>query len=197
MRFGYGFVQGANDAAKELGIADEVAIEYVYGGLFYGDPDFTAYMDNWYQTMGVEAVFACGGGIYTSAAEAAAKVGGKVIGVDSDQSHIINAYGEGMTITSAMKALGPTVTNILNQIATGNWDSYVGKIDNLGLASGEDPTVNYVQLPMENTQWSDSFTQEDYKELVAKLYSGEITVSNSTTELPALDITFNEYGSIK
>ena len=56
-----------------------------------GDADITAYMDNWYATKGVEVVFACGGGIYTSAAEAAAKVGGKMIGVDSDQSPIIDA----------------------------------------------------------------------------------------------------------
>ena len=86
IRFGYGFVQGVNAAAVEMNIADQVAVEYVYGNQFYGDADITAYMDNWYQNLGVEAVFACGGGIYTSAAEAAAKVGGKVIGVDTDQS---------------------------------------------------------------------------------------------------------------
>ena len=70
-RFGYGYVQGANEAAKELGITDQVQVEYVCGGQFYGDADITAYMDTWYGTKGVEAVFACGGGIYTSAAEAA------------------------------------------------------------------------------------------------------------------------------
>ena len=92
-RFGYGFVQGANDAAVELGIAADVSCEYVYGGKFMGDADITAYMDNWYATKGVEVVFACGGGIYTSAAEAAAKVGGKVIGVDfrHDHRHILDA----------------------------------------------------------------------------------------------------------
>ena len=52
--------------------------------------------------------------IYTSAAEAAAKVGGKVIGVDVDQAGIIDGgYGEGMTVTSAMKGLAPTVEHIL------------------------------------------------------------------------------------
>lgn len=84
MRFGYGYVQGADEAAKELGITNEVSVEYVCGGQFYGDADITAYMDTWYNSNGVEVVFACGGGIYTSAAEAAAKAGGKVIGVDSD-----------------------------------------------------------------------------------------------------------------
>ena len=65
-RFGYGYVQGADAAAKELGITDDVTVEYVCGGQFYGDADITAYMDTWYGSKGVEAVFACGGGIYTS-----------------------------------------------------------------------------------------------------------------------------------
>ena len=47
-RFGYGFVQGADAAAVEMGIADQVVMEYAYGNQFYGDSDITAYMDNWY-----------------------------------------------------------------------------------------------------------------------------------------------------
>ena len=103
MRFGFGYVQGINDAAEELGIVDQVEVEYAYGGQFYGSTEITAAMDTWY-SQGTEIVFACGGGIFTSAAEAAAKVGGKMIGVDSDQSPTIDAYGEGMTVTSAGRA---------------------------------------------------------------------------------------------
>ena len=103
-RYGYGYVQGADAAAKELGITDEVQVEYVCGGQFYGDADITAYMDTWYGSKGVEVVFACGGGIYTSAAEAAVKTGGKVIGVDSDQSATIDDYKEGLTVTSERPA---------------------------------------------------------------------------------------------
>lgn len=193
-RFGYGYIQGADEAAKELGITDEVELEYVCGGQFYGDADITAYMDTWYGSKGVEVVFACGGGIYTSAAEAAAKVDGKVIGVDSDQSGII---GEDITITSAMKGLAPTVKTALDAIKDGNWESdYAGKIDNLGLVS-ENPEDNYVQLPMDTTQWDDNFTVDDYKDLVSKLYNGEITVSNDITALPETEIAVNDYGSIK
>lgn len=197
IRFGYGYVQGANAAAVEMGIQDEVTVEYVYGGQFYGDADITAYMDTWYSTNGVEVVFACGGGIYTSAAEAAAKVDGKVIGVDSDQAPIIDAYGEGMTITSAMKGLAPTVNTLLSEIVLNdNWDAYAGQIQNLGMVS-ENPEENYVQLPLETTQWTDDFTQDDYKALVASLYSGEVTVSNAIDAAPEVEITLNEYGSIK
>ena len=108
VRYGYGFVQGADAAAAELNLTD-VEIKYAYGNQFYGDSDITAYMDTWY-AAGTEVVFACGGGIFTSAGEAAAKVGGKVIGVDVDQAGTIDGlYGEGMTVTSAMKGLAATV----------------------------------------------------------------------------------------
>ena len=197
-RYGYGFVQGADAAANELGNAADVTVEYVYGNQFFGDADITAYMDNWYQTLGVEVVFACGGGIYTSAAEAAAKVGGKVIGVDVDQAAIIDgAYGEGMTVTSAMKGLAPTVQHMLSEIAAGNWSNYGGKIETLGLVSGDDPEANYVQIPMETTQWGDGFSQDDYKALVAGMFDGTITVSNDVTAMPATTVTVNSYDNIK
>ena len=193
-RFGYGYVQGVDEAAKELGITSDVELEYVCGGQFYGDADITAYMDTWYGSKGVEVVDAGGAGIYTSAAEAAAKVDGKVIGVDSDQSGII---GEDITVTSAMKGLAPTVKTALDAIKDGNWESdYAGKIDNLGLVS-ENPEDNYVQLPMETTQWDDNFTVDDYKDLVKKLYNGEIEVSSDITAMPETEITVNDYGSIK
>ena len=196
VRYGYGFVQGADAAAAETGAA--VTVEYAYGNQFYGDADITAYMDNWYQTLGVEVVFACGGGIYASAAEAAAKVGGKVIGVDVDQAAIIDGgYGDGMTVTSAMKGLAPTVEHMLTEVAAGNFANYGGKIETLGLVSGDDPAANYVQIPMESTQWSDSFSQDDYKALVKDMFDGKITVSNDISAMPATSIAVNEYGNIK
>lgn len=197
IRYGYGYVQGANAAAIELGVEKDVTIEYVYGGQFYGDADITAYMDTWYSTNGVEIVFACGGGIYTSASEAAAKAGGKVIGVDQDQSAAIDVYGDNMCVTSAMKGLAVTVDMALSAIVKdGNWDELTGTIENLGIVSDE-PEKNYVQLPMETTQWSDNFTVDDYKALVADMNSGKIEVSNVIEEAPEVSVAFNEYGSIK
>ena len=196
-RFGYGFVQGADAAAVELGIADQVVMEYAYGNQFFGDADITAYMDNWYQTLGVEVVFASGGGIYTSAAEAAAKVDGKLIGVDVDQSANIDTYGEGMCVTSAMKGLAETVKHMLGEVMAGNFANYGGQIETLGLVNGDDPTANYVQLPMETTQWGDGFTQDDYKALVKAMYDGEVTVSNDTSAMPETTITVNFAGNIK
>ena len=154
-------------------------------------------MDTWYSSRDVEVVFACGGGIYTSAAEAAAKVGGKVIGVDSDQSSKIDTYGEKMTVTSAMKGLDATVNMILTAIKDGKWSEYAGKIDSLGMVSDE-PSENFVQLPRATTQWADGlFTDADYLQLVKDIHGGKITISNDITAMPSVSITVNDYGRIK
>ena len=202
VRYGYGFVQGVDAAAADLGLTD-VKLNYIYGGQFFGDADITAVMDTWYQG-GTEVVFACGGGIYTSAVDAAKKVGAKVIGVDVDQAGVIAKYAgvDGMTVTSAMKGLYPaTYDTLTDVIVNGNWDKYVGKIATLGLVSGTDPEANYVQIPMgDGTQWSDSFTQDDYKAMVKDMFDGKITVSNDTTKAPtdfATAITVNAQGQIK
>lgn len=197
IRYGYGFVQGAEAAAAELGLTD-VEIKYAYGNQFYGDADITARMDTWYGA-GTEVVFACGGGIFTSAAEAAAKTNGKVIGVDVDQAAIIDGdYGEGMTVTSAMKGLAATVNTLLTEIKDGNWSKYAGTLQNLGMVSGDDPTANYVQLG--TTQYDDNFTEDDYKALVADIYSGKIKIDNSSdVDLSAYEgtVTVSFEGNIK
>ena len=202
IRYGYGFVQGVDAAAADLGLSD-VTVKYVYGGQFFGDADITAVMDTWY-AGGTEVVFACGGGIYTSAVDAAKKANGKVIGVDVDQAGVIANYAgvDGLTVTSAMKGLYPATYDTLNDvIINGNWANYVGQIATLGLVSADDPEANYVQIPMgEGTQWSDSFTQDDYKAMVADMYNGVITVSNDISKAAsdfATVITVDDQGAIK
>ena len=198
IRFGNGYLQGVDAAAKELGIVDQVSVEYVYGNQFYGDADITAVMDTWYGEKGVEIVFACGGGIWSSAAEAAAKVGGKVIGVDVDQAAIIDGtYGEGMTVTSAMKGLYPTTVDTLTDVVlNGNWANYGGKIATLGLVSA-DPEANYVQIPMGSTQFAEGFTADDYKALVAAMFDGTIVVSNAIDALVETEVAVVEHPAIK
>ena len=196
VRHGFGYVQGVDAAAKELGIT--VDLKYAYGNQFVGDADITAAMDTWYQG-GTEIVFACGGGIYTSAAEAAAKVGGKIIGVDVDQAGIIDGdYGEGMTVTSAMKGLAPTVKHLLSEVVAGNFANYGGKIETLGLVSAN-PEENYVQIPTASTQFEDGkFTQADYEALVAAMFAGDVTVSNDITAMPAVtNVTVEDFGNLK
>ena len=181
VRYGYGFVQGVNAAATELNIADQVSVKYVYGNKFAPAPEITAVMDTWYKG-GTEVVFACGGGIYASAAEAAAKVeGAKVIGVDVDQAGIIDGkYGDGMTVLAAISA--------------DKWADFGGKIETLGLVS-ENPDDNYVQLAG-STQFADGFTQDDYKTLVASMFKGDIKVDNSTEKLPEVSVKVEMFDNI-
>lgn len=194
VRYGSGFVQGANAAAVELGNTADVVVNYVYGGKFFSDAGITARMDTWY-AAGTEVVFAAGGSIFESACMAAQKVNGKVIGVDVDQAPIIDGkYGAGMTVTSAMKGLAATVNTMLDVIKNGEWDKYGGQVQNLGIVS-ENPDENYVQLPA-STQFGEGFTEDDYKALVGKMFSGEIKVDNSIEALPAVEITVNDEGSM-
>ena len=193
VRYGYGFVQGVNAAAVELGKTKSVSVKYVYGGQFFGDAVITAYMDDWFAS-GTEVVFACGGGIYTSAVEAAAKVGGKVIGVDVDQAPIIDSYADGLTVTSAMKNLGQSVRYILNELNKGNWSAHGGREETLGIISA-DPSQNYVCLP-DSTQWNAGFTKDDYAALVGRLSRGELTVSANIDGAPPVSISVDYQGTI-
>ena len=168
IRYGYGFIQGADAAAKELDVAIE--INYTYGGQFAGSPEITAKMEGWY-AAGTEVVFACGGGIYTSAVEAANKYEAKVIGVDVDQYYIDECI-----ITSAMKQLQNVTETVLEALNKGEWATYGGKISNFSLAEGE-----YVGLPTAEASWRlNTYTVDEYNALKAQLADGTIVVDNSS-----------------
>ncbi len=176
-RYGYGFVQGVDAAAKELGLSD-VTLNYLYGNAFGPKPEVKAAMDTWC-AGDTEIIFACGGSIYQSAAEAAQSTGKKIIGVDVDQKGIIDgAYGDGMTVTSAMKGLAPTVKTLLTAVAEGKFADYGGKVDTLGLVSAT-PADNYVQLG--TTQYADGFQEADYNALVKAMFDGTVKVSNDVS----------------
>ena len=170
IRYGYGFVLGADAAAAELNIPVEV--NYTYGGQFFGDANITAKMEGWY-AAGTEVVFACGGGIYTSAVEAAKMYDAKVIGVDVDQYYIDECI-----ITSAMKQLQNVTETVLEALNTGAWDTYSGKITNFSLAEGE-----YVGLPTAEGSWRlDTYTVAEYEALKAQLADGTIVVDNNSDD---------------
>ncbi|MBO2526797.1 MAG: BMP family ABC transporter substrate-binding protein [Clostridiales bacterium] len=200
VRYGFGYVQGANAAAVELGIEDEVVVEYAYGNQFFGDPDITAYMDAMYQEKGIEICFACGGSINSSVCEAAQKVeGAKVIGVDVDQALTQDpVYGEGITVTSAMKGLAATVKSALSDLIENDlWADYAGQIASLGIISGDDLDANYVGIAP-STQFEDGkFTEDDYAALVAAMYAGDIVVSDAIDVEPEVAITVNYLGNVK
>lgn len=172
IRYGFGYIQGINAAAEEMGV--DVSVKYFYGGQFYGDESITARMEGWYSD-GTEIVFACGGGIYTSAVEAAGD-SGKVIGVDVDQKPIIGDS----CVTSAMKGLNAAVYDALAAYFDGNWDSLSGKSEQLGLTQGD-----YIGLPTDDASWGfTTFTKEEYETVLAGIKDGSITISNDTEKNP-------------
>ena len=193
IRYGYGFVQGADAAAQELGA--NIDINYFYGGQFYGDANITSRMEGWYSN-GTQVVFACGGGIYTSAVEAALKNNGYVIGVDVDQNYIgANGVADGTYaynpfITSAMKGLSEAVSTSLSDIEAGEWSTIAATNGNFGLEDGD-----YVGLPTAEDSWNfETFTVEEYEELKQKIASGEIVVDNSSDD--ATKPTVSEFTNV-
>ena len=174
-RYGYGFVQGANAAAVELGTPIE--INYTYGGQFFGDANITAKMEGWY-TTGTEIVFACGGSMFQSIVAAASANDGYVIGVDVDQS------GESeYVVTSAMKGLKEATVSALGKFFDGTWADIGGKVETLNLQAGD-----YVGLPTAEASWGfKTFTMDEYNKLIEDIRSGALTVSAEIADHPAVD----------
>ena len=193
IRYGYGFVQGADAAAQELGT--NIDINYFYGGQFYGDANITSRMEGWYSN-GTQVVFACGGGIYTSAVEAALKDNGYVIGVDVDQNYIgVNGVADGSFaynpfITSAMKGLTEAVNTALSDIEAGEWGDIAASNGNFGLEDGD-----YIGLPTAEDSWNfETFTVDEYEAVKEKIKSGEIVVDNNSDD--ATKPTVSEFTTV-
>ncbi len=158
VRFGYGFVQGAEAAAEEMGI-EAIELKYHYTGGFEATPEAQTLAASWY-AGGTEVIFACGGAVGNSVMSAAAAKDGKVIGVDVDQSSESETV-----ITSAMKGLGAAVEEMLTLYYE---DKFPGG-ENLVLDASSDG----VSLPMDTSKF-EVFTQEEYDAVFAKLASGSM-----------------------
>ena len=129
VRYGSGFIQGADAAAQELGI--EIKIRCFYADQYFGSPEITERMLSWYHS-GTEVVFTCGGGLYTSTVEAANAADAHVIGVDVDQS-----YFSDRIITSAVKGLTQATMMLLDAANSDSWDTYGGTFTTLSLSQGD------------------------------------------------------------
>lgn len=160
IRYGYGFVEGAEYAANEMGI-DGIEIMYNYTGAFAATPEAQSMAASWYQN-GTEVIFGCGGAVGNSVMAAAEEKSAKVIGVDVDQS-----YESETVITSAMKQLSISVYDGVKALYDGNFPGgktsiFSAKNDGIG-------------LPMENSKFT-AFTQEDYDAVFSQLKDGKITL---------------------
>jgi len=174
VRFGYGFIQGAEFAAQELALASgSVSVHYTYTGSFQPSPETQTLAASWYNS-GVEVIFACGGKMGSSVVSAAEQTGKKVIGVDKDQSEESDTI-----ITSAMKVLQYSVYSCIADYYAGRWPggrSIVFSADNDG-----------VGLPMETSKFR-IFTEAQYNDVYQKLAGGEISVMKNVENVISPDV---------
>ena len=183
VRYGYGFVQGAEAAAKEMDVA--VDIKYWYCDSFAPSDDIKTKMDSWYAD-GTEVVFSCGGGIYLSALAAADAAGGLVIGVDVDQS-----YESDLIITSAMKGLKASVVLALTKIYENGGvlpEDMAGAVASLGAAE------DAAGLPTDEHAWRfENFTVEEYNAVFEAVKAGEVEISAVIDAAPAVEKVTVDY----
>ena len=180
IRFGYGFVQGADYAAKELGVKN-IKIDYTYIGGYEPTPEVQTKASSWF-IKGVQVIFAPAGGAGNSVMSAAEQNNGYVIGVDVDQS------SESPTvITSAMKMIGESVYNAIDEFYKGNFPG--------GNSVILDAKVHGIGLPMETSKFK-NFTKEDYDNIYKKLVDGSVEILKDTdakdvSQLPLDNVKVN------
>ncbi|MCQ2554854.1 MAG: BMP family ABC transporter substrate-binding protein [Clostridia bacterium] len=169
IRYGYGFAQGANEAAKAKGINVDLNYSWLNGASFSASDDLQSQINGWF-TSGTEVCFMCGGTMFNSGVGAASVTNGKIIGVDVDQS----VGYEDIVITSAMKGLDASVVAALTKYY--NEGTYGGSL----VLGAKDDAVG---LPVNNwllKKWS----VEDYNALFAKVVANEVPISNESVADP-------------
>lgn len=154
MNYGVGYLQGASDAAVELGV--DVEILYHYTGTYSESPEIKTLSDSWY-TSGTEVIFSCGGSICNSVFASAEENDALTVGVDTDQSD------ESETVlTSALKDVyGATYEALEAYLA----DSFEG---------GQTIVKSNCGGCVYDSEKFSNFTEDDYNALIEAIEEGSI-----------------------
>ena len=169
IRYGYGFAQGANQAAKEMGVEVELRYSWQYGASFSASAELQTMISGWYET-GTEIVFACGGSMFSSIVAAASANDACVVGVDVDQS-----YESETVVTSALKGLSVATAWAIEKNYNGEWETVGDVATSLGAQN------DAVGLPTDT--WSlTAWTVEEYNALLAAIKDGSLVVDNTVLE---------------
>ena len=181
-RYGYGFAQGANAAAAEMGVQVELRYSWQYGASFSASSELQTMIAGWYQS-GTEIVFACGGSMFQSIVAAAAAADAYVVGVDVDQS-----FESETVVTSALKGISEAAQLSIASNYDGTWaEKYGGKLTVLGAAQ------NAVGLP--TATWSmEVYTVDEYNALMASMKDGSLVVD--ATDYQGDTITTVEFSNL-
>jgi len=168
IRFGHGYVQGANQAAVEMGLPDDaISIRYTYLGTFNENATYQTRAATWYNE-GLEVIFAAAGAAGNSVMKAAEQNEGLVIGVDVDQSAESDTV-----ITSAKKELAISVYDAIESIYE---DDFAG---GTSITLGAD--VDGIGLPDDFSRF-ETFTSAMYDEVYADLQADEFMIYGDSVE---------------
>lgn len=184
IRYGYGYLQGIDDAAKDMGLTD-VSVDYWYAGTFEPSREIEERAAGWYEN-GTEIIFSCGGYMYQSVLKAADEKDGLLIGVDRDQSALSERF-----LTSAFKDLANAVVISLDDYyaSDGKWSQeFAGKEARYGVEE------NCVGIPVLDTKWRfQHVTESDYYEVYKRVKSGEVKVDDKTGAQPKVSVAVRTY----
>ena len=164
IRYGYGFIQGADYAGIELG--QKVYIAYTYTGTFdinQGVQDMAAI----FYDYSVKAIMACGGEGGNSVMKAAEEKSGAVIGTDYD-----HGYESPAVVFSCVKKLEKAVYDALNDYYNGNFEG--GKERHLTCAE------EGVMLTMDSGKFN-TFSDIEYNAIYDELASKKIVPYSDTS----------------
>ena len=177
-RYGYGFAQGAEAAAAELGIEVELKYSWQYGASFSASPELQTMAKGWYET-GTEIIFACGGSMFASITAAAAENDGYVVGVDVDQS-----FESDTVVTSALKGLSNATAWAIAKCYDGSFAEIGGIPTSLG--------ANDDAVGLPTATWSfETYTVEQYEAAMEAMKAGELVVDDQApTEGGIADVEF-------
>ncbi|MDE5718909.1 MAG: BMP family ABC transporter substrate-binding protein [Lachnospiraceae bacterium] len=181
LRYGYGYLQGINAAAKDLSL-DDVVVNYWYADTYSADIAVREKADGWYEN-GTQIIFACGGGLYESVLEAAENQDGLMIGVDIDQCRVSDRV-----LTSAVKNIGPAVTDALDEYyAAGGWsEEDAGQVKRYGVEEG------CAAIPVIDTEWRfQEIPTTHFFEIYKQMKRGDRTVSDATDAPPEVAVFVN------
>ena len=177
-RYGYGFAQGAEAAAAELGVEVELKYSWQYGASFSASPELQTMAKGWYET-GTEIIFACGGSMFASITAAAAENDGFVVGVDVDQS-----FESDTVVTSALKGLSNATAWAIAKCYDGSFAEIGGIPTSLG--------ANDDAVGLPTATWSfETYTVEQYEAAMEAMKAGELVVDDQApTEGGIADVEF-------
>ena len=157
VRYGTGFLQGAEAAAEQQG--ETVNLKFWFADTYDENDAVTQRMADWYNG-GVSLIFVSGGTLYKCAAQAAEQTGGKVMAGDTNVTALSDSI-----LASAVKCYNAAVQRQLYEFFTaGSWSTQnAGQTERVGITNAE------VALESDTSWRLDSFTLDDYRSLYEDL----------------------------